>query len=290
MIPAAFDYAAPTTLEEALTLLAQAGDDGKILAGGQSLIPVLKLRLAAPEHIIDLGKIEGLSGISEDGDSIVIGAMTPHHVVANDPLVAQHAGLIQKATQTVADPQVRHRGTFGGALVHADPAGDLPAPALALEAQFVIAGSGGTRTVVAADFFTGLFTTAVGEDEILTEVRIPKTTGWGSDYQKFTRVAQQWSIVGIAAAIRVEGGTIAEARIGLTNMGSVPLRATAVERALVGCALEAAAVEGATASAGEGTDPPSDPNGDADFRRHLAGVLTARAVLAAGAALANGTA
>ncbi|MDQ3157191.1 MAG: xanthine dehydrogenase family protein subunit M [Actinomycetota bacterium] len=283
MIPAAFDYAAPTTLEEALTLLAQSGDGGKILAGGQSLIPVLKLRLAAPEHIIDLGKIEGLRGISEDGDSIVIGAMTPHHVVATDPLVAQHAGLIQKATQTVADPQVRHRGTFGGALVHADPAGDLPAPALALEAQFVIAGSGGTRTVSAADFFTGLFTTAVGEDEILTEVRIPKTTGWGSDYQKFTRVAQQWSIVGVAAAIRVEGGTIAEARIGLTNMGSIPLRATGVEQALVGCALEAAAVEAATASAGEGTDPPSDTNGDADFRRHLAAVLTARAVLAAGA-------
>lgn len=283
MIPAAFDYAAPTTLEEALSLLAQAGDEGKILAGGQSLIPVMKLRLAAPEHLIDLGKIDGLNGISEDGDALVIGAMTPHHVVASDPLVAQHAGLIQKATQTVADPQVRHRGTFGGALVHADPAGDLPAPVLALEAEFVIAGPGGTRTVSAADFFQGLFTTAVGEDEILTQVRIPKTTGWGSDYQKFTRVAQQWSIVGIAAAIRVEGGAIAEARIGLTNMGSVPLRATAVEQSLVGCALEEAAVKAATASAAEGTNPPSDTNGDANFRRHLAGVLTARAVLNAGA-------
>lgn len=283
MIPAAFDYAAPTTLEEALSLLAQAGDEGKILAGGQSLIPVMKLRLAAPEHLIDLGKIDGLNGITEDGDVLVIGAMTPHHVVASDPLVARHAGLIQKATQTVADPQVRHRGTFGGALVHADPAGDLPAPALALEAEFVIAGPGGTRTVPAADFFQGLFTTAVGEDEILTQVRIPRTTGWGSDYQKFTRVAQQWSIVGIAAAIRVEGGAIAEARIGLTNMGSVPIRATAVEQALVGCALEEASVKAATASAAEGTDPPSDTNGDANFRRHLAGVLTARAVLNAGA-------
>ncbi|MGZ8719244.1 MAG: FAD binding domain-containing protein, partial [Aeromicrobium sp.] len=162
MIPEAFDYAAPTTVVEALTLLAQAGDDGKILAGGQSLIPVLKLRLAAPEQIIDLGKIAGLSGVSEDGDSLVIGAMTSHHVVANDPLVALHAGLIQKASQTVADPQVRHRGTFGGALVHADPAGDLLAPALALDAEFVIAGPGGTRTVPAADFIRGLFTTAVG--------------------------------------------------------------------------------------------------------------------------------
>lgn len=283
MIPAAFDYAAPTTIDEALSLLAQAGDEGKILAGGQSLIPVMKLRLAAPEHLIDLGKIDGLNGITEDGDALVIGAMTPHYVVASDPLVARHAGLIQKASQTVADPQVRHRGTFGGALVHADPAGDLPAPALALEAEFVIAGPGGTRTVSAADFFQGLFTTAVGEDEILTQVRIPKTTGWGSDYQKFTRVAQQWSIVGIAAAIRVEGGAIAEARIGLTNMGSVPLRATAVEQALVGCALEEAAVKAVTASAAEGTNPPSDTNGDANFRRHLAGVLTARAVLKAGA-------
>lgn len=284
MIPTAFDYAAPTTLEEALSLLSQAGDEGKILAGGQSLIPVLKLRLAAPEHLIDLGKIDGLSGVSEDGDFVVIGAMTPHQVVANDPLVAKYASLIKKATDTVADPQVRHRGTFGGALVHADPAGDLPAPALALDAEFVIAGSGGIRTVAAADFFVDLFTTAVGEDEILTQVRIPKREGWGTDYQKFVRVAQQWSIVGVAAAIRTEGGSIAEARIGLTNMGSVPIRATAVEQALVGCALDEAAVQAATSNIGDGTNPPSDPNGDAAYRRHLAGVLTARAVMAAGAA------
>lgn len=282
MIPAAFDYAAPATIEEALSLLAQAGDEGKVLAGGQSLIPVLKLRLAAPEHLIDLGRITGLSGISEDGDVLVIGAMTPHHQVAMDPLVAAHAGLIQKATQTVADPQVRHRGTFGGALVHADPAGDLPAPALALGAEFVIAGTGGTRTVPASEFFVDLFTTAVGEDEILTHVRLPKTTGWGSDYQKFTRVKQQWSIVGVGAAVRVEGGSIAEARIGLTNMGSVPIRATAVEQALVGCALDEASVKSATMAVADGTNPPSDTNGDADFRRHLAGVLTARAILAAG--------
>lgn len=284
MIPAAFDYAAPTSLDEALRLLADAGDEGKILAGGQSLIPVLKLRLAAPEHLIDLGKVEGLTGVTEDGDALVIGAMTPHHVVANDPLVAQHAALIQKATLTVADPQVRHRGTFGGALVHADPAGDLPAPALALEAEFVIAGPGGTRTVPATEFFVDMFTTAVGEDEILTQVRIPKKTGWGADYQKFTRVAQQWSIVGVGAVVRVEGGSIAEARIGLTNMGSVPIRASAVEQALVGCALDEASVKAATSSVADGTNPPSDPNGDADFRRHLAGVLTARAVMAAGAA------
>jgi len=283
VIPVAFDYKAPSSIEEALTLLAEAGDEGKILAGGQSLIPVLKLRLAAPEMVIDLGKIDSLRGISEDGDALVIGAMTPHHEVAGNPLVAKFAALIAKATQTVADPQVRHRGTFGGALVHADPAGDLPAPALALDAEFVIVGPGGSRTVPAADFFVDLFTTAVGEDEILTQVRIPKKTGWGTDYQKFTRVKQQWSIVGVAAAVRVEGGAIAEARIALTNMGSVPIRATAVEQALVGCALEVGAIARATASAGEGTNPPSDINGDADYRRHLASVLTKRAVLAAGA-------
>ncbi|HUG49681.1 MAG TPA: xanthine dehydrogenase family protein subunit M [Terrimesophilobacter sp.] len=281
MIPVAFDYAAPTSVSEALTLLAEAGDDGKILAGGQSLIPVLKLRLAAPSTVIDLGKIEELRGIREDGDMLVIGAMTPHHEVATSALVASHAGLIAKATRLVADPQIRHRGTFGGALVHADPAGDLPAPALALDAEFVIAGPGGTRIVAAADFFVDLFTTAVSEDEILTHVRIPKKTGWGSHYEKFTRVAQQWSIVGVAAAVRVAGGVIAEARIALTNMGSVPIRATAVEQALVGCALDEESVSRATAAVAEGTTPPSDINGDADYRRHLAAVLTRRAVLKA---------
>jgi carbon-monoxide dehydrogenase medium subunit len=281
MIPVAFDYVAPATVGEALTLLAESGDEGKILAGGQSLIPVLKLRLAAPGKVIDLGKIDQLRGISEDGDSLVIGAMTSHHEVATSPLVARHAGLIAKAVKTIADPQIRHRGTFGGALVHADPAGDLPAPALALDAEFVIAGPGGTRTVAAADFFVDLFTTAVGEDEILTQVRIPKKTGWVSDYQKFVRVAQQWSIVGVAVSLRVENGVIAEARVGLTNMGSVPLRARGVEAALVGCTPTEDAIAEATASVAEGTTPPSDINGDADYRRHLATVLARRAVLAA---------
>ncbi|MGH3458193.1 FAD binding domain-containing protein [Aeromicrobium sp.] len=278
MIPSAFDYQAPTSVDDALAALSAAGDEGKVLAGGQSLLPVMRLRLAAPEMIIDLGRIAELQGVSDDGDAIVIGAMTPHHVVASDPLVAEHGALIAKATQTIADPQVRHRGTFGGALAHADPAGDLLAPALALDAEFEIAGSGGRRTVPASEFFVDLFTTAIGEDEILTSVRVPKTTGWKSDYQKFTRVAQQWSIVGVAAAIRVEGDSIAEARIALTNMGSTPIRASAVEQALSGCALDETAIAAATASAGEGTNPPSDTNGDAAFRRHLAGVLTGRAV------------
>jgi carbon-monoxide dehydrogenase medium subunit len=280
MIPAAFEYAAPTTLDEALRLLADS-DDAKVLAGGQSLIPVLRLRLAAPELIVDLGRIEELRGVREDGDALVIGAMTPHHVVESDPLVAEHARLLALATATVADPQVRHRGTFGGALAHADPAGDLPAPAVALGADFVIAGPDGRRTVAAAEFFEGLFTTALGEDDILVEVRVPKHTRWGAHYEKFTRVAQQWSIVGVAAAVRTSGDTIAEARVALTNMASTPVRATAVEQALVGGPATPDAVRAAASAAAEGTSPPSDVNGDSEYRRHLATVLTRRAVLSA---------
>jgi len=280
MIPAAFDYYAPTSVDEALALLGE-HEDAKVLAGGQSLLPVLRLRLAAPETIVDLGRIEELRGFREDGDALVIGAMTPHSVVQSDPLVAEHARLISLATATIADPQVRHRGTFGGSLVHADPAGDLPAVALALGASFVIAGATGRRTVAAADFFEGVFSTVVAEDELLVEVRVPKHTGWGAHYEKFTRIAQQWSIVAVAAAVRLDDGTIAEARVALTNMGSTPVRATAVEQALVGQPATADAVREAAARAADGTSPPSDLNGDAEYRTHLATVLTRRAVLAA---------
>lgn len=284
MIPAKFDYVAPTSVEDALAALSQHGDDAKIIAGGQSLLPVLRMRLNAPEMVIDLGRIESLRGVRDDGDSIVIGAMTTHHEVRDSDLVKEHALLLSKAAAEVADPQIRHRGTFGGALAHADPAGDLGAPALALGAEFVIAGSGGTRTVAADDFFVDLFETAVGEDEILTEVRVPKHTGWGAHYEKFVRVAHQWPIVAVGAAVRAEGGTIAEARIGLTNMGSTPLRARGVEEALAGAAATEDGVAAAAARAAEGTNPPSDLNGDADYRRHLAGVLTRRAVLEAAGA------
>ena len=282
MIPAAFDYHAPTSVEEALQLLASS-DDVKVLAGGQSLIPVLKLRLAAPEVIVDLGRIESLRGIREEGDTLVIGAMTPHDDVARSSVVAAHALLLSKAVRTVADPQVRHRGTFGGALAHADPAGDLLAPALALDAAFVIVGPSGSRTVPAADFFHGLFTTAIGEGEILTEVRVPKHTGWGAHYEKFSRVAQQWAIVGVAVCVRVDSGSITQARVALTNMGPVPIRALAVEQSLVGVAVDASAIASAVAGIADGTQPPSDLNGDGDYRRHLAAVLARRAVLAAAA-------
>jgi aerobic carbon-monoxide dehydrogenase medium subunit len=281
VIPAAFDYKAPISVAEALQLLAEGGDDAKIIGGGQSLLPVLKLRLAAPELLIDLAKIDSLRGVRDDGDAIVIGAMTPHFEVVGNPLVNAQASLVAKCAATVADPQVRHRGTFGGACAHADPAGDIPAAALALDAEFVIAGPGGQRRVAAADFFQDLFTTAIGEDEILVEVRVPKYTGWDSAYEKFVRVAQQWAIVGVAATVRTENGTIAEARIGLTNMGRTPIRARTAEQALVGVAVEPNAVASALTSIADGTAPPTDVNGDPEYRRHLATILGRRAVLAA---------
>jgi carbon-monoxide dehydrogenase medium subunit len=283
VIPAAFDYVAPSTVAEALSALAEAGDDAKVMGGGQSLLPILRMRLNAPELVVDLGRIEELRGIREDGDHVVIGAMTTYADLLASDLVRQHAGLLADAVTEVADPQIRHRGTVGGALVHADPAGDVGAPALALDAEFVITGSGGERTVAAGDFFRDLFETAVGEGELLTAIRIPKHTGWGSHYEKFVRVTHQWAIVAVGATVRVDGGSIAEARIGLTNMGSTPLRATAVEQALVGKAASDEAVRAACGAAAEGTNPPSDLNGDADYRRHLATVLTRRAVLAAAA-------
>ena len=276
MIPTAFDYVAPTTVDEALAALAEGGDDAKVLGGGQSLLPILRMRHNGPETIVDLGRIEALRGIRDDGDAIVIGAMTPYSDVLASDLVREHAALLAQAVAEVADPQIRHRGTVGGALVHADPAGDVGAPVLALDAELVIAGAGGTRTVPARDFFRDLFETAVGEGELLTEVRIPKHTGWVSHYEKFVRVSHQWSIVAVAAALQVEGGTIRQARIGLTNMGSIPLRARAVEEALVG--RTASDLGDAFSRAAEGTNPPSDLNGDADYRRHLATVLTRRAI------------
>lgn len=281
MIPSKFDYVKPATVAEAITALAQGGEDAKILGGGQSLIPVLRLRMAAPSVLIDLGGIPELRGIREDGDRIAIGAMTVYHDVMRDDLVRQHVALLGQAVATVADSQVRHRGTLGGSLAHADPAGDLGAPALALEAELVIAGASGTRTVTAAEFFVDYFTTALAEDEILTEIRFPKFTGWGSHYEKFNRTAQTWSMCAVAAAVQVEGGIISEARVGLTNMGTTPIRAVGVEQALVGQPATADAIRAAAEHATEGTAAPSDADAAADYREHLAKVLTGRAVLAA---------
>jgi aerobic carbon-monoxide dehydrogenase medium subunit len=284
VIPAKFDYVAPSSVEEALSALAEHGDDAKIMAGGQSLLPVLRMRLNAPEMVIDLGRIESLRGVSEDGDALVIGALTTHSEMVTNDLVRQHALLLSKAAAEVADNQIRHRGTFGGALAHADPAGDMGAAALALDCEFVIQGSGGSRTVAASDFFVDLFETAIGEDEILTAIRVPKYTGWGAHYEKFVRVAHQWPIVAIAATVKAEGGTISEARVGLTNMGNTALRATATEAALAGAPATEDGVRAAAEQAAYGTNPPSDLNGDSDYRKHLATVLTRRAVLKAAGA------
>ena len=282
MIPAPLDYVRPTSVGDAVEAIGAAGEDAKVLAGGQSLIPVLRLRLSYPSVLVDVGRIPELRGVREDGDALVIGAMTTHHEVLHDALVRAHAPLIAQATATIADPQVRHRGTFGGALAHADPAGDLPAVALALDCEFVATGPGGERRIPVAEFFQDYLTTALAPDEVLTGVRVPKLSAeWTSHYEKFNRVAQAWSIVGVAAVVRRSNGSIAEARVGLTNMGSTPVRASAVEAALAGADATAEAIGAAAEHAADGTTPPSDLSGQSDYREHLARVLTKRAVLAA---------
>ncbi|MFG2602548.1 FAD binding domain-containing protein [Streptomyces sp. NPDC048514] len=280
MIPPAFDYARPSSVDEAVRTLADAGEEGKVLAGGQSLLPLLRLRLAFPELVVDVGRIPELRGVREDGDALVIGAMTTHHEVVHDPLVRRHAGLLAEATATVADPAVRHRGTLGGSLAHADPAGDLPAVALALDAELVVAGPGGRRTIPAREFFVDYLQSALAPDELLVEVRVPKTDGWSFHYEKFHPVAQSWAIVGVAALVRGDGGHVAEARIALTNMGPTPLRATAAERALSGADGPEAVARAAEAAA-EDTRPARDLAGSPEYREHLARVLTRRSVLTA---------
>jgi aerobic carbon-monoxide dehydrogenase medium subunit len=282
MIPATFSYSRPSTVEEAIRALVDGGEDAKVLAGGQSLIPVLRLRLAAPTLLVDLGGVSSLRGVSESDDELVIGAMTRHADILRDPLVRQYAPLLAQATATVADRQVRHLGTIGGSLSHADPAGDLPSVALALDAVMSIAGPSGTRTLPAAEFFVDYLTTAMQPAEVLTAIRVPKREGWGTHYEKFSRVAQAWALVGVAAAVRRENGSISEARVALSNMGSTPLRAVAVEQALSGAPATSSTVESAAAAAGDGTQPSSDVSASAEYRTHLATVLTRRAVMAAG--------
>lgn len=283
MIPASFDYVAPDSLGDALAALAEAGDDGKILAGGQSLLPVLRLRMAAPAVIVDLGRVSELSGVREDGGKIVIGAMTTHHDVLGSHLVQQHLPLLAKATGVVADAQVRYRGTLGGSLVHADPAGDLGAVAVALGAHMRISGPNGERTVPASEFFVDYFTTDLADDEILTAVAFDSFAGWGAHYEKFHTVSQAWSTVAVAAAVLTSGAGVVSARVGLTNMGAVPLRADAVERDFEGKDVTAASARAAASRAAEGTSPVDDAGASAEYRQHLARVLTERALSSAAA-------
>jgi aerobic carbon-monoxide dehydrogenase medium subunit len=282
MIPAKFEYVRPDTVGGAVAALAEGGEDAKVIAGGQSLLPLLRLRLAYPDLLVDVGGIDELKGVSDAGDSLLIGSRTTHYELVHDPLVAEHCGLLAEAAGTVADPAVRHRGTIGGSLAHGDPAGDLPAVTLALDATLVVSGPGGDREISAPDFFVDYLTTALEPDEILTGVRVPKLDGdWGYRYEKFHRTAQAWAIVGVAAVARRSNGHVAEARIGLTNMGSVPVRASAAEAAVAGAAATREALNAAAASAADGTEPPGDLHGAPDYRRHLARVLTGRALAAA---------
>ena len=279
MIPATFGYTRASTIDDAVAALASS-DDAKVLGGGQSLLPVLRLRLNAPELVVDCSGIDEIKSIDGSGDRVVIGSGATHHAVMNDPAVTSSVPLLAQATATVADPQIRHRGTVGGALAHADPRADQPPVALALDAEFTIAGPGGRRTVPAAEFFVGPFETAVGDDELLVSASFPKYDGWGSHYEKFNRTAQAWSIVGVGAAVRMDSGSIAEARIGLANVGGTPMRASATERALVG-ASSMAEIEAACAQAADGLEPFADEDADVEFRKHLVTVLTKRAVATA---------
>ena len=278
MIPAAFDYVKAGSVDEAVAALVAGGEDSKVLGGGQSLLPVLRLRLNAPSVLVDVSGIDEMRQVTDEGPSLLVGAAVTTHEVMHDGLVTAHVPLLSQTAALVADPAIRHRGTFGGSCAHADPSGDMPSVAAALDAEFVVAGPGGRRTVAASDFFVDFFTTAVGLDEVLVAVRLPKMDGWGSHYEKFHRTAQAWAIVGVAAAVTVEAGTITGARIALTNMGPRPVRASSVEAALVGGPATAEAITAASASAADGTSPTTDTHADADFRKHLARVLTARAV------------
>jgi carbon-monoxide dehydrogenase medium subunit len=275
MIPAEFDYTAPDTLDEAIQALADGGEDAKLLAGGHSLLPLMKLRLAAPTLLVDLRKVPGLHGVQREDGTWRIGALTPHATLEHTP----DLGVVSVAAGTIADPQVRNRGTIGGSLAHGDPASDLPAIMLICEASVTLQGAGGQqRTVAAADLFQDYLETAVEPNEVLTEVRIPAYDGWGHSYQKFNRRSEDWAMVGVSALVRRNGDTIEDVRVGLTNMASVPLRASGVEDALRGQPATADAIARAAEQAAEGTDPPADLNASSEYKRHLARVLTRRAL------------
>lgn len=274
MIPAKFDYEVAESPEHAIELLGER-EDAKLLAGGHSLVPAMRLRLARPSLLVDIGRLDELSYVREDGDRIAIGALTRHKDLRDAELLREHCSLVSETAGLVGDPQVRHRGTIGGSLSHGDPASDLPAVILALDADLVVRGAAGDRVVPASQFFTGVFACAVGPTEMLVEIRVPKLgASTRSTYVKMQRRAQDWATVAVAAVVERSNGSVSRAAVGLTNMGGTPLRATAVEDALTG----GAATDEAAALAAEGTEPPSDHAASADFRRHLVRVLTRRAL------------
>ena len=280
MIPPEFDYVAPESIDAALAALRDGGEDAKLLAGGHSLLPLMKLRLAAPTLLVDLAGVPGLSGIERANGGWRIGAMTPHAAMARESAL----GLPAKVASTIADPQVRHRGTIGGSLAHGDPASDQLAILLAYEGSVIVRGESGEREIAAAELFQDYLTTAVGEGEVLTEVRLPAVDGYGFGYHKFNRRQEDWAMVAVSALVKkAADGTCEDVRIGLTHMSSVPLRATAAEAALRGKPLDADSIAAAAEQAAEGTEPPADLNASADYKRHLARVLTKRALADAAA-------
>jgi aerobic carbon-monoxide dehydrogenase medium subunit len=277
MIPAEFDYTAPDTLDEAVRALADGGEDAKLLAGGHSLLPLMKLRLAAPSLLVDLRKVPGLHGVQKENGNWRIGAMTPHAELERTP----ELGLLSLAAGTIADPQVRNRGTIGGSLAHGDPASDLPAIVLMADGTLTVNGPNGQRMIAAGELFRDYLDTAIEPAEVVTEIHIPVLDGYGFGYEKFNRRSEDWAMVAVAALVKKNGDTAEDVRVGLTNMGSTPLRATAVEEALRGQPLNAESIAKAAEQAAEGTSPPADLNASSDYKRHLARVLTKRALTTA---------
>jgi aerobic carbon-monoxide dehydrogenase medium subunit len=273
VIPAPFDYVVAEHPDHAIELLGKR-EDAKLLAGGHSLLPAMKLRLARPALIVDIGRIGDLSYVREDGDAIAIGALTRHTDVATSAVLRQHCPIVSFTAGQVGDPQVRHRGTIGGSIAHGDPASDLPSVILALDGELVARGKGGDRTIAARDLFTGVFQTSLQPDEVLMEVRVPKLGSKGWSYTKMSRRAQDWATVAVAAVVERSNGTVRKASIALTNMGATSLRATAAEEALAG----GASIEDASELLADGTEPSSDHAASADFRKHLVRVLGRRAL------------
>jgi carbon-monoxide dehydrogenase medium subunit len=273
MIPAPFDYEVAESVEHAVELLG-AREDTKLLAGGHSLIPLLRLRFARPAVLVDIGRLDSLSYVRDAGERLAIGALTRHHDLQHNPLLQEHCPLVSYTAGLIGDPQVRHRGTIGGSVAHGDPASDLPTVLLALDAELVVHGPEGERTVPADEFFHGVFETALGQQDVLTEIRVPKLGPAGWSYVKFTRRAQDWATVAVAALVRRSNGTVEDAAIALTNMGPTPLRARTAEGTLRSVDDVSAAAESVAAE----SDPPSDTAGSAEYRRHLATVLARRAL------------
>ncbi|HVQ77085.1 MAG TPA: xanthine dehydrogenase family protein subunit M [Candidatus Binatia bacterium] len=282
MYPAQFDYHTPGTIKEALDLLGKFKDEAKVLAGGHSLIPAMKLRLARPGHLVDISKISGLRGIKEAGSTIVIGAMTTHHDIESSPVIKSKCPVMTQVAGLVGDPMVRNLGTIGGSLAHADPAADWPASIIALGAEMVMEGAKGKRTVKADDFFKGLMTTAVGPDEILTEIRVPACgPNVGASYMKFPHPASRFAVVGVCAVLTLDGGKVAKAGIGITGAGTSATRAKGVEAGIVGKTLDAATIQAAADKAPDGVDVQADLQGSVEYKQHLLKVFAKRAIEAA---------